>query len=124
MFDSNCDSYWPFELGLDFCSNHCIPTPHLCDHYCTFRKKDILLGDIALFFKYLERLGRLDPTCCSSFISVILEIKDHLCFNNFQPISLIGCLYKIICKGPLVSALMSYNPHMLKAFTSLMTLLL
>ena len=34
----------------------------------------------------------------SSFIALIPKIKDPQSFNDFRPISLIGCVYKIIAK--------------------------
>ena len=56
------------------------------------------MGDIVAFVKYFERYGKLDPACSTSFFSLIPKIKDPLKFNDFHPISLIGCLYKIISK--------------------------
>lgn len=59
---------------------------------------DIQLGDIASVVKYFERHGKIDPSCNSSFISLIPKIKDPQQLNDYRPISLIGCIYKIIAK--------------------------
>lgn len=59
---------------------------------------DVLLGDIAVVVKYFERSGKIDPSCNLSFISLIPKIKDPQQLKDYRPISLIGCIYKIIAK--------------------------
>lgn len=59
---------------------------------------EVLLGDIAAVVKYFERHGTLDSSCNSSFISLIPKVKDPLLLSDYKPISLIGCMYKIIAK--------------------------
>lgn len=59
---------------------------------------EVLLGDIAAVVKYFEWHGQLDKSCTSSFISLIPKVKDPLKISEFRPISLIGCIYKIIAK--------------------------
>ena len=59
---------------------------------------DVLLGDIAAVVKYFECYGKLDPSCNSSFISLLPKIKDPQQLKDFRPISLIGSIYKIIAK--------------------------
>lgn len=59
---------------------------------------DVLLGDIAVVVKYFERFGKIDLSCNSSFISLIPKIKDPQQLKDYRPISLIGCIYKIIAK--------------------------
>ena len=46
----------------------------------------------------------------SSFIALIPKIKDPQSFNDFRPISLIGCVYKIIAK--LSTSLMKGKQHL------------
>lgn len=58
----------------------------------------MLKGDILNFVKYFERYGKLDRGGNSSFITLIPKIKDPLKLGDYRPISLIGCLYKIIAK--------------------------
>lgn len=48
--------------------------------------------------KHFEWHGQLDKSCTSSFISLIPKVKDPLKISDFNPISLIGCIYKIIAK--------------------------
>lgn len=57
---------------------------------------DILFGDIVAVDKFFEEHGKLDSSCNSSFISLIPKIKDPLMIGDYRPISLIGCIYKII----------------------------
>ena len=57
---------------------------------------EVLLGDIAAVVKYFELHGKIDPSCNSSFISLLPKIKDPQQLKDYRPISLIGCIYKII----------------------------
>ena len=41
---------------------------------------------------------RISNGCNSSFITLITKCKDPSILTEFRPISLIGCLYKIIAK--------------------------
>lgn len=43
-------------------------------------------------------MGALSPGCNSSFIFLVPKTKDPLKMNDYRPISLIGCLYKIVSK--------------------------
>lgn len=42
--------------------------------------------------------GEIANRCNSSFITMVPKVQDPLTLNDFQPISLIGCMYKIIAK--------------------------
>ncbi|GJT38736.1 RNA-directed DNA polymerase, eukaryota [Tanacetum coccineum] len=48
--------------------------------------------------RFFETSGRLANRCNPSFIVLIPKRKDPLGFGNYRPISLIGCVYKIIYK--------------------------
>lgn len=65
-----------------------------------FLKKfwNLLQVDIMPFVKHFEENGKLSKGFNSSFITIITKVKDPITFNDFQPISLIGCMYKIIAK--------------------------
>lgn len=54
--------------------------------------------DVINVVKYFENYGRLGRGCNSSFITLVPKIKDPLTLGDYRPISLIGCLYKIIAK--------------------------
>nr|KAJ0196618.1 hypothetical protein LSAT_V11C700361550 [Lactuca sativa] len=56
----------------------------------------ILHEDIINYVKHFERYGRLERGCNSAFITLIPKIKDPSHLRDYRPISLIGCLYKII----------------------------
>lgn len=51
------------------------------------------------FVKYFESSGWFVRGCSSSFGTLILKIKDPFTLNDYRPISLIECLYKIIIKA-------------------------
>lgn len=50
------------------------------------------------FVRHFEKYGKLERGCNSSFITLVLKMKDPLHLGDYRPISLIGCLYKIISK--------------------------
>ncbi|KAL4561276.1 hypothetical protein LXL04_033440 [Taraxacum kok-saghyz] len=59
---------------------------------------DLMHGDIMRFVRYFEEHGRFSRGCNSSFISLLPMIKDPLVLSDYRPISLIGCVYKIMAK--------------------------
>lgn len=59
---------------------------------------DALCDDIMNFVKFFEQYGLLGKGCNSSFITLAPKIKDPSVIGDYRPISLIGCLYKIITK--------------------------
>nr|KAJ0194327.1 hypothetical protein LSAT_V11C800406660 [Lactuca sativa] len=65
-----------------------------------FLKKywDIIKGDVMNFVNHFERCGSFARGCNSSFIALAPKTKDPLSLNDFRPISLMGCLSKIISK--------------------------
>lgn len=54
--------------------------------------------DLYLAVKHFEASGHFEKGCNSSFIILVPKIQDPITINDFRPISLIGCLYKIISK--------------------------
>ncbi|KAL7614622.1 hypothetical protein Lser_V15G08580 [Lactuca serriola] len=59
---------------------------------------DTIGGDITKFVKRFELNGTLAPGCNSSNITLIPKIHDPLNLCDYRPISLIGCMYKVIAK--------------------------
>ncbi|GKD01156.1 transposon TX1 uncharacterized [Tanacetum coccineum] len=58
-----------------------------------------LLGpDIISYVKEFESSNFIPVGCNSSFTTLIPKTEDPLLINDFRPISLIGCQYKIIAK--------------------------
>ena len=80
------------------CGNEKAPGPDGFSFQFIKKYWEVLLGDIAAVVKYFERHGTLDSSCNSSFISLIPKVKDPLLLSDYKPISLIGCMYKIIAK--------------------------
>lgn len=50
------------------------------------------------FVRYFEDHGSISNGCNSSLINLVPKCKDPTSLVDFRPISLIGCLYKIIAK--------------------------
>lgn len=59
---------------------------------------DIIKCDVMNFVNYFEGCGLFARGCNSSFITLAPKTKDPLSLNDFRPISLMGCLSKIISK--------------------------
>lgn len=62
------------------------------------QKWDIMKDDIASYVRYFENYGSLSRGCNSSFITVIPKVDDPITLTDYSPISLIGCMYKILAK--------------------------
>lgn len=56
------------------------------------------IHDDVICVQHFEKYGRLERGCNSLFITLVPKIKDPLKLEDYQPISLIGCLYKIVAK--------------------------
>ena len=65
------------------------------------------------FKKHFFKSGSFPRGCNSSFIALIPKVTDAKFVNDFRPISLIGCVYKVISKvlanrlAPVISDLVS-----------------
>lgn len=65
-----------------------------------FLKKhwDLVKNDFFGVMKHFENFSNIEIGCNSSFITLIPKIRDPLKPSDFRPISLIGCIYKVISK--------------------------
>ncbi|GJV80887.1 putative RNA-directed DNA polymerase [Tanacetum coccineum] len=59
---------------------------------------DIVKHDFWGCVKYFKSTGNLASGCNPSFIVLIPKKVDPLTFSDYRPISLIGCVYKVISK--------------------------
>ncbi|GKE06167.1 RNA-directed DNA polymerase, eukaryota, reverse transcriptase zinc-binding domain protein [Tanacetum coccineum] len=59
---------------------------------------DTVGNDFIDMVKHFERNGSIPKSFNSSFIALVPKIQDSLHLNDFRPISLIGCQYKVIAK--------------------------
>ncbi|GKF60287.1 cysteine-rich receptor-like protein kinase, partial [Tanacetum coccineum] len=59
---------------------------------------DVIKQDIWSCIKHFEATSIITRGCNPSFIVLIPKSKDPLSFSDYRPISLIGCVYKIISK--------------------------
>jgi len=57
-----------------------------------------LKGDVLHFISDFHRNGKLARGINSTFIALIPKVDSPLRLNDFRPISLVGCLYKILSK--------------------------
>nr|GEV89717.1 RNA-directed DNA polymerase, eukaryota, reverse transcriptase zinc-binding domain protein [Tanacetum cinerariifolium] len=58
----------------------------------------LIENDVVAAVKYFFQIGSIPKGCNSSIIALISKIIDAKMVKDFRPISLIGCLYKIIAK--------------------------
>lgn len=54
--------------------------------------------DVMRFVQHFDEFGTLGRGCNSSCISFTPKVKDPTTLGDYRPISLIGCMYKIISK--------------------------
>lgn len=54
--------------------------------------------DVMKFIQHFEESGSLARGCNSSFITLAPKVNDPSTLSDYKPISLIGCMYKIISK--------------------------
>lgn len=59
---------------------------------------DVIKDDLMCAIRKFEDTGTLSKGCNSSFITLAPKAKDPIALVDFRPISLIGCIYKIISK--------------------------
>ncbi|GAU27940.1 hypothetical protein TSUD_146550 [Trifolium subterraneum] len=57
-----------------------------------------LQGEVMRFIVEFHRNGKLTKGLNSTFIALIPKVDSPQCLNDFRPISLVGCLYKILAK--------------------------
>ncbi|GKE13892.1 putative RNA-directed DNA polymerase, eukaryota [Tanacetum coccineum] len=59
---------------------------------------DIIKSDLVCAVQWFWDKMEILKGCNASFITIIPKVTDPICLNDFRPISLIGCYYKIIAK--------------------------
>jgi len=57
-----------------------------------------LKDDIMLFISKFHRSGKLTKGINNTFIALIPKVDNPQKLNDFHPISLVGCMYKILGK--------------------------
>nr|KAJ0203968.1 hypothetical protein LSAT_V11C500292530 [Lactuca sativa] len=80
------------------CGNEKSPGPNGFSFKFIKRYWDTLKNDIMNAVKHFENHGNIGRGCNASFITLIPKIKDPLTISDYRPISLIGCMYKVIAK--------------------------
>jgi hypothetical protein len=59
---------------------------------------DLVHEDFMRFFVEFHRNGKLTKGLNSTFIALIPKLDSPQGLNDFRPISLVGCLYKVLAK--------------------------
>ena len=59
---------------------------------------DLIGGDLLKVIEESRTNGRIRSPFNSTFITLIPKVNDHQSFDDFRPISLCNCIYKIISK--------------------------
>nr|GEX39358.1 RNA-directed DNA polymerase, eukaryota [Tanacetum cinerariifolium] len=59
---------------------------------------DVVGSDFCEAIQHFFTCGGFSKGCNSSFVTLILKIIDAKFVNDFRPISLIGCVYKVVTK--------------------------
>ena len=104
---SDCDRQFleaPFDIrgireSIWNCGGDKAPAPDGFTFNFIKRYWDFMQDDIMRFVKHFEEFGSFSRGSNSSFISLLPKVKDPLTLAEFRPISLIGCVYKIIAKS-------------------------
>lgn len=60
--------------------------------------RDILKPDVLPFFNESHANGAIPKASNASFLVLIPKVHDSQGLNHYRPISLIGCIYKIVAK--------------------------
>jgi len=58
----------------------------------------VLKGDFMRFVMEFHRNGRLPKGINAAFIALIPKVASPQCLNDFRPISLVNCMYKVLAK--------------------------
>jgi hypothetical protein len=59
---------------------------------------EVIKSEIRILFDQFHGIGVLPKSLLSYFVTLIPKVKLHFQLGDFRPISLLGCLYKIIAK--------------------------
>lgn len=80
------------------CGNDKSPWPDGFSFGFVKRFWDILKEDFKAVSQHFFVHMRISKGCSSTFIALIPKISDPQSFNYYQPVSLIGAIYKVITK--------------------------
>lgn len=103
------------EAAVSDCNGN--KSPGLDGYNFSFIKKfwHILKDDICRLVAVFHRFGKLFRGCSASFIALIPKIENPSKLEDYMPISLVGCIYKILAKllaarlGKVINCLISEN---------------
>ncbi|KAK2449806.1 hypothetical protein QL285_008962 [Trifolium repens] len=59
---------------------------------------DLLKGDVRIMFDQFHGNSCLPKSLCSYFLTLIPKVSSPQALGDFSPISLLGCLYKLVAK--------------------------
>lgn len=80
------------------CGNDKAPEPDGLTFKIIKDNWDLMSGDIVNFYRHFEHHASLASGCNSTFITLIPKVTYPFTLSDYRPISLIGCMYKIVAK--------------------------
>jgi hypothetical protein len=101
--DDNCGLTAPFcleeiELVVKECDGNKSPGPDGFNFNFIKDSWDLLKGDIRILFDQFHGNECLPKSFLSYFVTLIPKVDSPFSLSDYRPISLLGCLYKIIAK--------------------------
>ncbi|GJY53747.1 putative RNA-directed DNA polymerase [Tanacetum coccineum] len=88
------------KLAVWDCSSSKSPGPDGLNFKFIKRYWDTIKLEFFNYIKYFESHGMVSTGCNASFIVLVPKTSDPLDLSDYRPISLIGCMYKVLSKLP------------------------
>ncbi|XP_058211464.1 uncharacterized protein LOC131323632 [Rhododendron vialii] len=85
-------------VALKDCSNIKAPGPNGFNFSFVKKGWDFMKNLVLLFFSKFHANGKLTKGINSTFVSLIPKVDCPLIFKDFRPISMVGCVYKLMSK--------------------------
>lgn len=89
---------YEIKIAVWCCGSDKAPGPDGLTFKLFKSKWESMKVDISRYVKHFESFGNFSPGCNSSFITLVPKVKDPTTLSDYRPISLIGCIYKIVAK--------------------------
>ena len=83
---------------IQSCNGNKAPGPDGFNMHFIKEQWGMIKDDVMKLFDVFFSTGNLDKRLNNSFIVLILKCTLPTCLNMYRPISLVGCIYKIVAK--------------------------
>lgn len=84
--------------AIKSCDGNKAPGPDGFNMLCIKKGWKFMKGEIMTFLAEFHKNGRLPKCINSSFITLVPKVENPIGLSDYRPISLIGCMYKILSK--------------------------